>query len=412
MQKKKIFFFAYLILMIIGKEVIDFPKLITIFLHLKICAIVLSFIVASYNYYESLVSSQKTVLTYLMQTLNVLTGTGVIWYCLSDIILIFPTNIQSWFESYPNLACSCLRAENITPVIVCCMTLIVAFKTFLTLNSTGYLNMNHEKIFKYILLIFSIFTLAEHFSVIFVYGTLCVKGKVNQLIFAKGIQILEENFKTSPMLFVIHVAVLFTLTLTYNMLKYFKSKKKSNNSCYKYIPTVSAITANEEGTIDFPIAPTISSNKESKIIFVREYKSEDIINGQFQHETAVSNNSVIDEIQTNTQKLILSPRNLNINDIQQGIPKENNNNSNIGIAVCLVCIVATFFTFITAQQNKDLLGITQVLAVSLSLHLSPVAWVLTSSEKTKFMLRKVNCVNQLIKSYTGTSPCLCKKGDY
>ena len=118
MQKKKIFFFAYLILMIIGKEVIDFPKLITIFLHLKICAIVLSFIVASYNYYESLVSSQKTVLTYLMQTLNVLTGTGVIWYCLSDIILIFPTNIQSWFESYPNLACSCLRAENITPVIV------------------------------------------------------------------------------------------------------------------------------------------------------------------------------------------------------------------------------------------------------------------------------------------------------
>ena len=143
-----------------------------------------------------------------------------------------------------------------------------------------------------------------------------------------------------------------------------------------------------------------------------EYKSEDIINGQFQHETAVSNNSVIDEIQTNTQKLILSPRNLNINDIQQGIPKENNNNSNIGIAVCLVCIVATFFTFITAQQNKDLLGIIQVLAVSLSLHLSPVAWVLTSSEKTKFMLRKVNCVNQLIKSYTGTSPWLCKKGDY
>ena len=65
---------------------------------------------------------------------------------------------------------------------------------------------------------------------------------------------------------------------------------------------------------------------------------------------------------------------------------------------------AAFFTFITAQHNKDLLGIIQVLAVSLSLHLSPVAWVLTSSEKTKFMLRKVNCVNQLIKSYTGTSP--------
>ena len=159
-----------------------------------------------------------------MQFLNVLAMITLLWHNVSEIILEFPLFVQPALESYPNLTCSWLRGGNLMPIIALCMTMIVCYKIFLTLDSTCYLSMDHERIFKIGLCYAISHYVIEHLFLTLKYGTICVKAKVQQLIFVKGVQLQRDHFNTAFMVFPVHVIFLVIATIGLKISKCYKQK--------------------------------------------------------------------------------------------------------------------------------------------------------------------------------------------
>ena len=336
-------FFITIALLLIIRDVSFVPISIKICLHIFLGMTVIIFLVTTYKYYGSLVETKKTILTYLMRALAIIGGLALVWYNIAAIVLEFPDALQPLFEKNPDLTCSILRAENVTPVIVQCLFLILYFKAYATFKPIEYLNMNHEKAYKYAMIGFGTFTIIEQLSVCLLFGTLCVTAKINHLTIAVGIDIPEKNFKRAPPLFSIHCVFLMIAGLIYAFLRHRKQKSKrkivptsiespnvnitnrltptshNNSSIFKDLTS----SMNKSASVPYPKVTRLPSHK----LYLVQEANKQAINGietcnLFEESIIINpNNSRLDAINDTVagnlfeESIIINPNNLRLDAI-------------------------------------------------------------------------------------------------
>ncbi len=387
-----------------------------------------------------------------MQFLNVLTMITLVWHNVSEIILEFPLFVQPALQSYPNLTCSCLRGGNLMPIIGLCMTMIVCYKIFLTLDSTCYLSMDHERIFKIGLGYAISHYVIEHLFLTLKYGTICVKAKVQQLIFVKGVNLQRDHFNTAFMVFPVHVIFLVIATLGLKISKCYKQKtcraihkfkqifccrnhktknQKPNSKIYSIsqnlpIPSVAFIAVSEaERTITDLNTKMVYCNEESKQLTpiykdiletnskLRENGKRNCIINQDETVNAIesidtievinlddSNNKNLSEIEpgdnsfsTNTETELpqinvkskwIKHQNLSKAPSQVSIV----DNAKITGGITLAVVAAIIILIVINSKNSGLSSLVTIIN-ALGIHISPIAWVLNSSEITDYMIRRI-----------------------
>ena len=390
-----------------------------------------------------------------MQFLNILAMITLVWHNTSEIILEFPLIVQPALQSYPNLTCSCLRGGNLIPIIVLCMTMIVCYKIFLSLDSTCYLSMNHEKIFKIGLVYAVTHYVLEHLLLTIKYGTICVKAKVQQLIFVKGVQLEEDHFNTAFMVFPIHVIFLVIATLVLKISKCVKQNKcsainlKTIFCCKKYktdiempesliysisnnlqIPSV--VNHAEIGLTDRKTNKVFCNLESNRQAFhYREVSETNNLNLEVNTtelpENGEKNCNTNQDRTENVINLIETIEVISLNDSYNENPAatesgdyssstknkdeppqikiksqwvEHNNlpkaisqvsivdNAKITIGI-IFCVVATIIILIVINSRDSGLKSMITIINSLSLHVSPIAWVLNSNEISDYMMRMI-----------------------
>ena len=141
-MKKKIITLI-MTLIAIAKDCNILPTYLNIPLHLIICFLSLCSDIIVYCYYGSLPDCKKSLLTYIVRLMSVVSGVTVVWFNMSAIAVEFPAYTGQLLVAYPNTICSLLRSETFSEVIVLCIGLVQLCKAFIVSNSFYFLNMNH-----------------------------------------------------------------------------------------------------------------------------------------------------------------------------------------------------------------------------------------------------------------------------
>ena len=99
-----------------------------------------------HGYYESLPTSKTTVLTNLLQHLMLVTMASLLHYlAVSAFSKLFPKVVGQLLESYPNLLMSVASFLPIGLAAFSIMVSVMAMKIFARLYPCDYLEMNHER---------------------------------------------------------------------------------------------------------------------------------------------------------------------------------------------------------------------------------------------------------------------------
>ena len=437
-------FFITIALLLIIRDVSFVPISIKICLHIFLGMTVIIFLVTTYKYYGSLIETKKTILTYLMRALAIIGGLALVWYNIAAIVLEFPDALQPLFEKNPDLTCSILRAENVTPVIVQCLFLILYFKAYATFKPNEYLNMNHEKAYKYAMIGFGTFTIIEQLSVCLLFGTLCVTAKINHLTIAVGIDIPEKNFKRAPPLFSIHCVFLMIAGLIYAFLRHKKQKSKRKivptsiespnvNITNRLTPTshnnssiFKDLTSSMPKSASVPY-PKVTRPLSHKLYLVQEAKKH-AINGiktcnLFEESIIINPNNLrldaINDTETGNlfeESIIINPNNLRLDEnpkddvhlgkgsVEINTLVENNPPEKMkaeadrvksGFSICASVLFATLCIFFATSKLSFVANLLHMSA-ALAIHLSAISLVLLSDEILEYMIRKFSNLAQCL----------------
>ena len=223
-MKKKIITLI-ITLIAFAKDCNILPTYLNIFLHLLICFISVCSDIIVYCYYGSLPDCKKSLLTYIVRLMSVVSGVTVLWFNMSAIAVEFPAYTGQLLLAYPNLFCSLLRSETFSEVIIFSVALVQLCKAFIVSKTFFFLNMNHERVFKYILAgVVAIFVIQNGSALIFT-KTLCTDTKIKRLLQVQKIDLPKEVINQAPPLFLVHVLFAVISTL---LLKFIKWKKLTN----------------------------------------------------------------------------------------------------------------------------------------------------------------------------------------
>ena len=201
------------------------PVYINIPLHQIICTLSLIADIIVYCYYLRMPDSKKNVLTYVFRLLSVVSGITIVWYNVSQTMIELTVVTKPWLEKYPNLACSMLRSEVMGEMIFVGFTLIQFCKAGLAYNALLFLNLDHERLFKFILSGVIILFLSENIFNITYAGTLCTETKLQRLAKVSQTVIPKDMIKHAPSLYIVHAFVTLIATVIFKIVKIKKMEK-------------------------------------------------------------------------------------------------------------------------------------------------------------------------------------------
>ena len=202
------------------------PIYLNIPLHFMVCLLAILADLAVFLYYGSLPDSKKNVLTYIVRFMSLVSGITVLWYNLSAVTLQFSHLLSQWIIEYPNLTCSLLRSETLSELIVLNFALIQFFKTWIVFNSLSFVNMNHEKVFRFVLATAVSVFIIHNTSVAWYAATLCPKTKVERMLNVHNLGVPKTEIKKAPPVFILHLLVTFIATALLKGLKYRNKRKE------------------------------------------------------------------------------------------------------------------------------------------------------------------------------------------
>ncbi len=241
------------------------PGYVNVFLHTIVGIVALSSDVLVFKFYGSLPDFKTSVLTYTVRLLVVASGIAVVWYNLAAIILEFSYYISPWVAEYPNMFCTLLRAETVCEVQVVAVIMIQLCKACIVFNSLYFLSMNHERVFKFILVIVLVIFITHNSLALFFAGTLCPPPKLSRILRLNKIQVPEEMKKTAPPLFFIYFLSSFLATI---ILKVVKKIKNRNQRINPVVPQnrspFSRRTKNLEKNSIYPTNMNITANNDER----------------------------------------------------------------------------------------------------------------------------------------------------
>ena len=139
-----------------------------------------------YDYYGKVIESKNTVLTYCMQMITVLGAIGIIWAVLTHAVMAIPSLIQTAMEKqYAGLTCSVFYYELWGSLVIAPFIAAAIFlKVFLKLCPNSYLEMNHERGFKLLILLNCCISIGQVVVTFFLQDrTLCIKAKFEKILF-------------------------------------------------------------------------------------------------------------------------------------------------------------------------------------------------------------------------------------
>ena len=120
------------------------------------------------------------------------------WYTIQFIALQYPTFLQPWFDEYPNVMCTVFQADiTMGSVIMSTLQPIISLTVFLKFNPLKFQELNHERLYQRLFIIWALFNGTLLFIPLFFYGTLCSKSRVNRFIRHEGINISLDKIRTS-----------------------------------------------------------------------------------------------------------------------------------------------------------------------------------------------------------------------
>ena len=194
--------FLCLALVIIAKELKIFHISVKISLKIFVAAITLSYIKLGYNYLDSPSAFHQTIVTYSYQKLLALTSFFIFWHTLVSISLEFPMLIEKKFDKYPNVTCAFLSAEAMIPVIMLMLFVILVISIYMICYSQHFLSIDHENVFFWIMLLFSIVAIFEIIGKIVFNRGFCRPIQMKFFIERYGLKLDEKKLPspTSPTL--------------------------------------------------------------------------------------------------------------------------------------------------------------------------------------------------------------------
>ena len=120
------------------------------------------------------------------------------WYTIQFIALQYPTFLQPWFDEYPNVMCTVFQADiTMGSVIMSTLQPIISLTVFLKFNPLKFQELNHERLYQRLFIIWALFNGTLLFIPLFFYGSLCTKSRVNRFIRHEGINIALDKIRTS-----------------------------------------------------------------------------------------------------------------------------------------------------------------------------------------------------------------------
>ena len=259
---------AFILIMVtltIVKDSNMLPGYLNVILHIVVGFIALASDVLVFKFYGSLPDFKKSVLTYTVRLLVVASGIAVVWYNLAAIILEFSFFISPWVAEYPNTCCTLLRVETVSEVMLVAIIMIQLCKACIVFNSLFFLSMDHERVFKFILVIVLVIFMTHNSLALFFAGTLCPLPKLSIILRLNKIQVQEEMKKTAPPLIFIYFNVTFLATIILKFVKRIKNKNQRINPVVpQNFPTISGMPKNLKKNSIHPTNMNIPANSDER----------------------------------------------------------------------------------------------------------------------------------------------------
>ena len=251
--------FLCLALVIIAKELKIFHISVKISLKIFVAAITLSYIKLGYNYLDSPSAFHQTIVTYSYQKLLALTSFFIFWHTLVSISLEFPMLIEKKFDKYPNVTCAFLSAEAMIPVIMLMLFVILVISIYMICYSQHFLSIDHENVFFWIMLLFSIVAIFEIIGKIVFNRGFCRPIQMKFFIERYGLKLDEKKLPspTSPTLPDLTITTSMTaITMLILMIcKRLKEKKlgqklMKENSTRNFLPIIPKVSEHNQRVLN------------------------------------------------------------------------------------------------------------------------------------------------------------------
>ena len=259
---------AFILIMVtltMVKESNMLPGYLNVILHIVVGFIALASDVLVFKFYGSLPDFKKSVLTYMVRLLVVASGIAVVWYNLAAIILEFSFYISPWVAEYPNTCCTLLRAETVCEVMLVAIIMIQLCKACIVFNSLFFLSMDHERVFKFSLVVVLVIFMTHNSLALFFAGTLCPLPKLSRILRLNKIKVPEEMKKTAPPLIFIYFIITFLATIILKFVKRIKNKNQRINPVVpQNFPTISGMLENLKKNSIYPTNMNIPANSDER----------------------------------------------------------------------------------------------------------------------------------------------------
>ena len=199
-------------------------------------------LVVMYKFYGSVPVIHKNVITYFMRQLCIILMLAQVWHTTIFIAVQFPAFLQPWFDEYPNIMCCLLQSESMSPFMMLTWQSIFSLLTYLKLYPLQFHELNHERLYRQLLLVWGIVNGIEFFIPIFYYGTFCTSNKVTRITYVYGIDLSMTKLKVAKyknVTMIINCFVLF-IPIVYTFIK--KKNKIAPIKKQVELPTMPKVT--------------------------------------------------------------------------------------------------------------------------------------------------------------------------
>ena len=207
------------------KDFYILPTYINILMHLISCLVAVGSDYFVYCYYGSFTDARKSLLSYTIMLLSFVSGLTALWYNISAIILEFPDLLQPWFHTYPNATCSVLRAETLSQMMLAAFTLTQLLKALIVYDSFLFYKINHEKVFKIIIIVITIIFFGGNILRGIYKGTFCTATRFLRYEKFNGIKVPISEVKPGFPIYLLYVLFLLIASILLGVLKSRKRKR-------------------------------------------------------------------------------------------------------------------------------------------------------------------------------------------
>ena len=177
------------------------PIYLNIPLHIIVCSVAFISDILLYKYFGSLPDFKKSILTYTVRMMAFTSCISVLWFNIAAVTLEFSGYFNEWIWEYPNLFCSLSRAETMSEVIMTAVIMVQLCKACIVFNSLSFLNMDHEKVFRFMACTaLAIFIIQNSLEVFFI-RTLCPATKMKKTFKSPWYQSTSRSCKRSSTYF-------------------------------------------------------------------------------------------------------------------------------------------------------------------------------------------------------------------